>query len=202
MPKMGPDARRARRREFVEAARRITAEKGYRNLTVDEVCAEAGLSKGSFYAHFDEKRDLLFALLDEDAAAIEDLILGVGDTRSSGVDRIRRFLQATLERSADPVRVQLRADLWAEAATDDAVRERLRTTVRERRTLVAGWVDEAVANGELVDVPANAFAAVLLALGDGLMMHAAVDPGGFRWTNVGRAVRTLLDGITAAGNAA
>ena len=196
MPKMGADARLARRREFVDAARRITAEKGYRNLTVDDVCAEAGLSKGSFYAHFEEKRDLLFALLDEDAAAVEDLIAGVGGARSSGVARIRRFLQATLERSADPVRVRLRADLWAEAADDEVLRTRLAATVRERRARLAGWIDEAASSGEIVDVPSNAFAAVLLALGDGLMMHAAVDPGGFRWSNVGRAVTSLLDGLT------
>ncbi len=167
--------------------------------TVDEVCAEAGLSKGSFYAHFDEKRDLLFALLDEDAVALEELIAGVGDRRSSGAARLRRFLQATLERSSDPVRVRLRADLWAEAANDADLRDRLAETVRHRRTLLAGWVEEAVASGELADVPANALAAVLLALGDGLMMHASVDPGGFRWANVGRAVDTLLDGIVAGG---
>ena len=54
---------------------------------------------------------------------------------------------------------------------------------------------DAVAGGELAEVPSNALAATLLALDDGLMLHHAADPTGFRWTNIGRAVDTLLDGI-------
>ena len=36
-------------------------------MTVDDVCAEAGLSKGAFYSHFASKRALLDALIDDDA---------------------------------------------------------------------------------------------------------------------------------------
>ena len=39
----------------------------WRNMTVDDVCAEAGLSKGAFYTHFSSKRALLDALVDDDA---------------------------------------------------------------------------------------------------------------------------------------
>ena len=51
--------------------------------------------------------------------------------------------------------------------------------------------------GELREVPANALASVLLAMADGLMLHAAIDPSAFRWENVGRAVEALLEGIAA-----
>jgi hypothetical protein len=49
----------------------------------------------------------------------------------------------------------------------------------------------------LVDVPANALAALFLALGDGLMLHRVLDPSAFRWPNIRRAVDVLLDGLRA-----
>jgi hypothetical protein len=59
-------------------------------------------------------------------------------------------------------------------------------------------LDEAEAEGELVDVPPNAFASVLLALGDGLMLHAAIDAAGFRWANIGKVLDEIFAGLAAA----
>ena len=36
----------------------------------------------------------------------------------------------------------------------------------------------------------------LLALTDGLMLHGALDPDGFRWPNIRAALDVLLDGIS------
>ena len=152
---MGAQARRARRQEIVDVGWRVVARRGYRNLTIDDVCAEAELSKGAFYTHFGQKQDLLIALLDDDAAGMEAIIEDVGESHASGVDRIRRYLRAAVERGEDPARVQMRADLWAELRADPMVGERFATTVRHRRALLAGWIREAVDSGELVEVPPN-----------------------------------------------
>lgn len=53
MPKIAEERKVARRREFVDAAWRCAATKGFRDMTVDDVCAEADLSKGAFYGYFD-----------------------------------------------------------------------------------------------------------------------------------------------------
>src|SRR5437588_6948662 len=63
MPRMGEQTRQERRQEWIEAAWRCIAQKGYRSLTVDDICNEAGLSKGSFYTHFNQKQHLLLAML-------------------------------------------------------------------------------------------------------------------------------------------
>jgi hypothetical protein len=67
--------------------------------------------------------------------------------------------------------------------------------MQQRRARLAGLITEATTAGELVEVPANALAAVFLALGDGLMLHRALDPSGFRWANVRRAIDALLEGL-------
>lgn len=40
--------RTERRNQIIEAAWRCAARRGFSDLTVDEVCAEAALSKGAF----------------------------------------------------------------------------------------------------------------------------------------------------------
>jgi AcrR family transcriptional regulator len=197
MPKLRPETRLERRRLLLDAAWRCAARRGFRDLTVDDVCEEAGVSKGAFYGYFEQKQDLLVALLEDDAAALDQELERITSTSDSGIERVRRFAQATLTRGEDAARVQVRAALWAQLLTDDAVRERLAAATGRRRELVRSWIEDAVASEELVAIPANALASVLLALTDGLMLHGALDPGAFRWRNIRRAIDVLLTGIEA-----
>jgi AcrR family transcriptional regulator len=197
MPKLRPETRVERRQLLVDAAWRCAGVRGFRDLTVDHVCAEASVSKGAFYGYFEHKQDLLLGLLDDDSAALDAELETITSASSSGVERVRRFAQAMLARGDDAARVQVRADLWADLLTEEVVRARLAVATQQRRHLVRGWIDEAIASGELVAIPANALASILLALADGLMLHGALDPGGFRWPNIRRAIDVMLEGIAA-----
>lgn len=197
MPKLRPETRVERRQLLIAAAWRCAAVRGFRDLTVDDVCAEAGVSKGAFYGYFEHKQDLLLALLEDDAAALDRELERITTASPSGVERVRRFAQAMLARGEDAARVQVRADLWADLLTEEPVRRRLGEANQRRRELVRSWIEEAVASGELVAIPANALASILLALADGLLLHGALDPGAFRWRNVGRAIDVIFAGIEA-----
>ncbi len=48
---------RRTRRSLVAGARRLTAERGLAGFTVDELCAEAGISRRSFFNYFASKDD-------------------------------------------------------------------------------------------------------------------------------------------------
>lgn len=50
---------------FLDAARRIFAEKGYFNAKISDIAAAADRSTGSFYNYYDNKEQLLEALLEE-----------------------------------------------------------------------------------------------------------------------------------------
>jgi AcrR family transcriptional regulator len=195
MPRIRPETRVERRQLLIEAAWRCAAVRGFRDLTVDDVCAEAGVSKGAFYGYFTQKRDVLLALLEDDAAALDGELERITRSNASSVERVRRFARVMLARGEDPARVQVRADLWAELLTDAGVRGQLAEATQRRRELVRSWIEDGVSSGELVAIPANALASILLALTDGLMLHGALDPGAFRWRNIGRAIDVMLAGI-------
>ncbi|HZS15275.1 MAG TPA: TetR/AcrR family transcriptional regulator [Candidatus Dormibacteraeota bacterium] len=198
MPKIHPSVREGRRQRFIDAAWRCAARKGFRDTTVDDVCNEIAASKGAFYGYFASKRALLLALLDDDAADLDEIMAALDRRGLTAVECLRRFTKAMVDRGADQARAQVRADLWATALTEPEVRDRVASLVGHRRVLLRTWVRAAVENGELaLDVVPNAFAAVLLALGDGLMLHNAIDASGFRWPNIARALDEIFAGLAA-----
>src|SRR3989338_7372311 len=51
--------------KLVAAARGLFGERGFEAVTVDDIVAEAGMSKGAFYHHFGSKDDILEHVVDE-----------------------------------------------------------------------------------------------------------------------------------------
>jgi len=54
----------SRRDEFIDAGQRLIQSKGYEQLSIDDVLAETGASKGAFYHYFGSKQALLEAVVD------------------------------------------------------------------------------------------------------------------------------------------
>lgn len=61
---VNPVAYAARRDAFVDAALRLVQTKGYEQLSIQDVIAETGVSKGAFFHYFDSKAALLAAIVD------------------------------------------------------------------------------------------------------------------------------------------
>lgn len=53
-----------RRQELLKIAYRMFIEKGYDNTSIDEIIAEAGIAKGTYYYHFPSKEATLEAVVD------------------------------------------------------------------------------------------------------------------------------------------
>jgi len=64
-----PQTQSRAREKLLDAAQRLMLIKGYPATTIDEICAAAKLTKGSFFHYFESKEDLGKALLDRDASA-------------------------------------------------------------------------------------------------------------------------------------
>ena len=54
----------ATRSRLIRAAEKIFARDGFEAAKLEEIAAEAGYTRGAFYANFDSKEDLFFALLE------------------------------------------------------------------------------------------------------------------------------------------
>jgi AcrR family transcriptional regulator len=195
MPRISEAERASRRERLVDAAWRCLAHQAYSDLTVDDVCAEASVSKGGFYGYFESKQDLLRELLQRESASLDSVIAGLSSEPIVAGERLRRFVRACLRDAEDGARMQLRADLAAAVGRDPAIATALRESARGRRAALRGWIEEGVRAAELRPVPANALASILLALVDGLALHHRSDPTAFKWRNVRVALDAVISGI-------
>ena len=57
-----------------QAAKRILQKQGYEQLSIKNICEEAGVSNGSFYHHFKTKDDLLSYYIEEQPSMDPDLL--------------------------------------------------------------------------------------------------------------------------------
>jgi AcrR family transcriptional regulator len=165
-------------------------------MTVEDVCTEARLSKGAFYGYFARKDSLLVALFQDDGQRLDMLMDDLERRIARSRDLIRAYARAALTRSEDTGRVQVRADMWTAMLTEADIRKAFAASMSARRTRLRSWIEDAVAAGELVDIPPNAFASILLALSDGLLLHGSLDAAAFRWVNISKALDVLLEGIS------
>lgn len=83
-----PQPRRKRekalhRREIIDAAIAVFAEKGFYTATLDEIAQKAEFSKGALYLYFQNKEDILFSILkqslEEENTAIHEIITNSRD---------------------------------------------------------------------------------------------------------------------------
>jgi TetR/AcrR family transcriptional repressor of nem operon len=58
------ETRHESKRKLLDAALRVIREKGYSATRVEDICEAAGLTKGSFFHHFDSKEALALAAAD------------------------------------------------------------------------------------------------------------------------------------------
>ncbi|TCC46743.1 TetR/AcrR family transcriptional regulator [Kribbella capetownensis] len=93
------DARRNRLR-VLEAADRLFAEQGVKNVSLDAIAAAAGVGKGTVFRRFGDRAGLAVALLDEREQELQAKILSGPPPLGPGaapVLRVKAFLDAYLD---------------------------------------------------------------------------------------------------------
>jgi TetR/AcrR family transcriptional repressor of nem operon len=91
-------AQRNFKEQLVEAGSRVLFEKGFHAASVNDIVAEAGVPKGSFYNHFESKEALALEVVRRYAASYDTESLRSGDGRP--LTRLRAHFEAIVERTA------------------------------------------------------------------------------------------------------
>jgi AcrR family transcriptional regulator len=142
------------RERMIAATLRAVAELGYRETCVQDVLDRAGVSRPTFYEHFENKEDCFLAAFDAAATRLRDQVEkatreGGADWRdrlASGMEALLRFLTA----EPDAARTLI---VEARAASPAAVRR------RDALLNSFGECIEAQVRGELEEPPSSIAAA-------------------------------------------
>ena len=83
---------RETRAKIFQAAKRILQKQGYEQLSIKNICEEAGVSNGSFYHHFKTKDDLLSYYIEEQPSINPDLLDTPEDADEAKIGIIHIYL--------------------------------------------------------------------------------------------------------------
>ncbi|MEV4619505.1 TetR family transcriptional regulator [Asanoa sp. NPDC049573] len=83
------------RNKILDAARTLFEQRGYAALGVAEICAAAGVPKGSFYYFFESKQALALTVIDDHWAAQRAQWVALLSADRDPLDRLRDLFEAT-----------------------------------------------------------------------------------------------------------
>ena len=65
------------RKEILDVAKKLFSERGYKDVSMQDICNVTGLSKGGLYRHFGSKAEILLELVKKEKRVEQDIRDGV-----------------------------------------------------------------------------------------------------------------------------
>jgi TetR/AcrR family transcriptional repressor of uid operon len=164
-----------RRDEILAAAQACFARAGFHQTSMQEICAEAGMSPGSLYRYFRSKEDIIAGIAERDRAETARQFAAV-DSAGNFFDGLAALAQHHLvERSVEEV--ALCAEIMAESRRNPAVARIYQDMEADVRARFIALLRSAAERGEVRhDLDFDGAVTVLFALADGLSWRRAVEP--------------------------
>lgn len=203
-PAMRPRTRPTReetRDRLLDGAARVFVDKGIGAATIEDICDEAGFSRGAFYSNFEAKDELVMALLDRFFTVNEleiERLYGISDDPEDFIRSMGSSERRLAIPFGDPARLYMELTLHAMRNPDN----RPQLIERQRRSLanIAGFI-ERIAEQLDIDVPGGVddAAHLLLAFDSGLILNSLIDPelhDPDRWSRTVLALHRLWTAAT------
>jgi TetR/AcrR family transcriptional repressor of nem operon len=170
------------RLRLMDAAYKLIWEHSYGAVTIDAICEQAGVKKGSFYYFFDSKSDLAVAAIDtwwvERKAVIEEVFR----REVPPLDRLSGYLDFVAKRQEEAYASTGQVlgcplfTLGAEISTQD---ERIRSRICNFLDAMMDYVEQAIADGiasgDIEGRDPRAKAHLFLAYYEGVLTRARIE---------------------------
>jgi AcrR family transcriptional regulator len=194
----------ATRRALLDAAKRIFARDGFEAARIEDIAGATGHTRGAFYAHFNSKEDLFFALLEQEAGVRLRDLRDVLERCSGSAGRLRALRKFYVERASDRQWVMLALEFKLFAWRHPKLRARLaRTHRRIRESLKLETIGKLIpelmkGSRESREVRRVALEGVL----NGLVLEHAYDPETISQTQATAVLGRMFDVLMPAKHAA
>jgi AcrR family transcriptional regulator len=190
------------RAALLRSASRTICALGMQGASIDRIAAEAGYTKGAFYAHFASKEDLFLTMLDEhfatELARLDVVLAGTGDPAEEARSAAEGFLEHI---DADPEWRRLYQEFATHAARHDAFRAEFAARQRALRERMAAVFKRWAADfGVTPPVPPRDVAAMTFFMADGFLLDRLIDPE-LDPALYGRMFEVFMHGLMAMADA-
>lgn len=186
------------RARILQASLRLFSMNGYDATGVAQICAEAGVSKGSFYHHFPSKHSVFMCLLENWLAGLNSEMARL---QKGALTVPQTFIQMTgmLQHVFRDARTHLPMflEFWTQSSRDAEV---WKVTVAPYRNYLSTFtclLQQGIEEGSIEDDDVEETARVITALALGVILQGLLDPdtvSGDRTAQKG--MQLLMNGIS------
>jgi AcrR family transcriptional regulator len=179
------------RSRILESAIKLFSIRGYNKARVDDICAEAGISKGAFYHHFESKQALFRALLDRWLQTIDNAIEASKD--KTAPETFMQMIEAfpyVFEASGEGLPMFL--EFWLQASRDKKLWEASVAPYRRYHKYFTSLIKKGQEEGSFAEVDPELASRMIVATAMGLLMQSLLDPQGANWEKVAHGSTTML----------
>ena len=179
------------RTKIMEAAIKLFSNSGYNKASVDDICAEAGISKGAFYHHFKSKQELFLALLDGWLEAIDNSIEASKDkTAPETLMQMTEAFPYIFETAGDGLPMFL--EFWLQASRDKKIWDASIAPYRRYHKYFTSLINRGVEEGSFFEVDPELASRMIVSTAMGLLLQSLLDPKGADWEKVSRDSTNML----------
>lgn len=160
--------------QILSAARTCFLRQGYFATKMDEIARESGLSKGGIYFHFESKRDIFLALVQQEY----DLSMAAIDSVMSSSDNVAEMLielaGVFMELFANTDRPRFMVIMGEMALRDEEIERVLRELQNNYFDRIAQLLVRGVEAGQIRECDARSTGIVLKSMLDGMQANIAL----------------------------
>lgn len=172
-----PDVSQERRAQIIAAAVAAFTRLGFDRASMDDIVAEAGLSKGAIYWYFKSKDELILAILDQMFAAEVADLQALASAPGLASRRLTAFFRRTVDQVQSMVRwMPITYEFYALAFRNATVRQAIKRYLRRYGEIIRPIIEQGVAAGEFRALDATGVAVALGAVIEGTLLLWVFDP--------------------------
>ena len=175
------------------AAELCIKENGINNLDINDICREAGFSKGAFYHHFRSKQHLLLELLNKWIKNVTQQVK-IPDEKLDTIDLIVYVIEKlspAFEQSEKQLPIFL--EFYIKAINDKNLKEIVLQTHDNFLLFFTSLLKNGMENGNIKKGNPLQVSKILFAITLGLLIQGLIDPAGEDWKELSKtSIKMLL----------
>jgi AcrR family transcriptional regulator len=163
-----------RRSEILAAAQRCFVRHGFHGASMQDICAEAGMSPGNLYRYFPSKEALIAGIAERDRAEVGAQFAGAD--LSQGLFAVLEGLAQHHFAEKPDEQVLLCTEVMSEARRNPDIARISRGFDADVRKWLVGMLQEGARRGDIPpDVDLEAVVTMLMVIADGVWWRRALD---------------------------
>lgn len=179
------------RLKIIASAIKLFSNRGFNAASVDDICHDAGISKGAFYHHFKSKQNLFLALLDGWLLTIDNAIEASKDkTVPETFMQITEAFPYIFATANDGLPMFL--EFWLRASRDEKIWQASVKPYRRYHKYFTDLIKRGVDEKSFVEVDPDLTSRMIISTAMGLLLQSLMDPRGAKWEKVARDSTTML----------